>query len=263
MFIDAHCHLEKKYYGEDVAQVIARARDKGVGAFVAVGASDVAHGVHEAVALAEAYPYVYVAAGVHPHDAGLATEADVQAIERWMSHPKVVALGEVGLDYFYDNAPREAQRVLFKSFLQMAKRCEKPLMLHIRDAHEDAFALIDEVGLPACGGVVHCFTRGPDLAERYVKRGFKLSIPGVLTFKNAVAVQETVQAFDLSVFLLETDAPYLAPAPHRGKQNEPAFVVHTAEAMAALKGVSVQEVAQRTTANAVKLFNLEGVLYSD
>jgi TatD DNase family protein len=259
MFIDAHCHLEKKYYGTDLPQVISRARAQGVAAMVAVGASDVAKGIAEAAALAEEYPFIYVAGGIHPHDAALATEADVAEVERWMAHPKVVALGEVGLDYFYESAPRDVQKALFKSFLQMAKRCNKPLMLHIRDAHEDALALIDEVGMPEALGLVHCFTRGPDLAREYVSRGFMLSIPGVLTFKNATSVQDTVREMDLDVLLLETDAPYLAPVPHRGKPNEPAYVLHTAACMAALKGVSVEEVASRTTSNAERLFKLPSV----
>lgn len=256
MFIDAHCHLEQETYGAELTAVIERAQAAGLTHFIAVGASRVTGGAHEAVALAERLPFVYASVGIHPHEAASADAASVAKIETLLAHPKVVSLGEVGLDYYYDNSPRDVQQDVFRQFLHMAKRVNKPIMLHIRDAHPDAWKLIDEVGLPPRGGVVHCFTGGPKEAQAYLERGMHLSIPGVVTFKSAENLREAITTAPLDRLMLETDCPYLAPVPHRGKRNEPAFIASTAAAVAALRGMTASELGQQTSANACRFFAL-------
>jgi TatD DNase family protein len=256
MFIDAHCHLEQETYGSELDDVIQRARDAGLSHFVAVGASRVTGGAHEAVALAERLPFVYASVGIHPHEAASATPEHMADIEELLTLPKVVSLGEVGLDYYYDNSPREQQQAIFREFLKMARRANKPIMLHIRDAHEDAWRLLDEEGLPERGGVVHCFTGGPKEAKEYLERGMHLSIPGVITFKSAENLREAVSTAPLDKLFLETDCPYLAPVPHRGKRNEPAFITATAAAVAALRDMSAADLGEQTSSNARAFFGL-------
>lgn len=256
MLIDAHCHLEVRTLGADVPVVLERARLAGVAQLVAVGSSGVAAGAAEAIALAEAHDFVFATAGIHPHEAGAARPEDLHAIERALGHPRVVACGEIGLDYHYDFSARPAQHEVFMQQLAIAKRLVKPIMLHVREAHADTLRCLDEAGISAASGVVHCFTSGPAEAEAFLARGLYLSIPGVVTFKNAAALQEAVRQAPLDRLLVETDSPYLAPVPHRGKRNEPAWVVHTAQKVAELRGVTFEEVAAATTANARRLFGL-------
>lgn len=256
MYIDAHCHLEVGTYGEELDAVIDRAFAAGFSHLVAVGASRVADGADEAVALATRYPQIYATAGIHPHEAQQATEADVEKVARHLAHPKVVALGEVGLDFYYDNSPRARQRALLERFLGLACEHDIPVMLHIRDAHAEAMAALDAVGVPARGGVVHCFTAGVAEARGYLARGLHLSIPGVVTFKKAENLREAIQQVPSDRLLLETDCPYLAPVPYRGKRNEPAYMVATAAAVGALKGISGPEMGDLAAANTKRLFGL-------
>ncbi len=257
MYIDAHCHLEVETYGEELGEVIKRAEQAGLSHFVAVGASRVAEGAQEVVQLAEAHANIYCAVGIHPHDAaGANTKAEAQ-IGGLLPHPKVVALGEIGLDYYYDNSPRPEQRAVFARLLAVARDYPKPVMLHVREAHEDAWAILDEVGLPAVGGVVHCFTGGPREAEEYLRRGMYLSIPGVVTFKSADALREAVRHAPLERLLLETDCPYLAPVPFRGKRNEPAYLVATAAAVGAERGIPGEQMGEIARANTARLFGFQ------
>jgi TatD DNase family protein len=258
MLIDAHCHIEKEYYGDDVGGVIERALAAGVVKMVAVGASRVLEGAREAIALADSYDMIYATAGIHPHEAQHATEEAFKTIESMLDHPKIVALGEVGLDYYYDNSPRDVQRAVFKRFLEMGKKSDRPIMLHIRErqAHEDCWRMVDEIGLGPKGGVVHCFSAGPEEARAYLERGFKLSIPGIVTFKKASDLRQAVIETPLEELMLETDAPYLAPVPHRGKTNEPSFLTHTAACVAQLKGVSVEEIGRVTSRTASAFYGL-------
>jgi TatD DNase family protein len=256
MFIDAHCHLERCYYGDAVDAVVERALARGLTHFIAVGASGVTAGAEEAVALAGRLPQVFASVGIHPHEAQAADAPAMQTIARLLEAPRVVALGEVGLDYYYDHSPREVQRRVFAEFLQMAAKYDKPVMLHVRDAHEDCWRILDEVGLPPRGGVVHCFTGGPREAEAYLSRGMYLSIPGVVTFKTAEALREAVRQTPLDRLMLETDCPYLAPVPHRGKQNEPAFLLDTAEAVAKLLDMPLEVLGRHTHANTVRFYGL-------
>jgi TatD DNase family protein len=256
VYIDAHCHLETATYGEELSAVIARAMDAGVSHFIAVGASCVLTGAEEAIALASRVPQVFATCGVHPHDAGLVTPSVVATLESLLHAPKVVALGEVGLDYYYDNVPRADQRSFFEETLRMANRVDLPIMLHIRDAHEDCLNILDQIGVPSAGGVIHCFTAGPQEAEAYLARGFFLSIPGVVTFKTAVSLREAVQMIPEDRILLETDCPYLAPVPYRGKRNEPSYLPATAAAIGALRGTTGKDVGMAASANTKRLFRL-------
>ncbi len=262
MYIDAHCHLEEATYAEELPDVIARALEAGLSHFIAVGASGVLAGAHEAIALASRVPQVFATCGVHPHDAGSVTPSVVETLESLLRAPKVVALGEVGLDYYYDNAPRAQQRAFFEETLRMADRVELPIMLHIRDAHEDCLHILDHIGVPSAGGVVHCFTAGPKEAEAYLARGFFLSIPGVVTFKTAELLREAVQMMPEDRILLETDCPYLAPVPYRGKRNEPSYLPATAAAVGMLRGTTGMHVGMAASANTKRLFRLPCIMTS-
>jgi TatD DNase family protein len=254
--IDAHCHLERATYGDELPDVLGRARAAGVEAFIAVGASGITRGADEAAALAQAHDDVYASVGIHPCEVHEASDADMAHIERLLGHPRVVSLGEVGLDYYHDASTAPVQKARFGEFVAMAKRTRRVLMLHIRDAHDDCLALLDAHGVPEAGAMIHCFTAGPDVARAYLERGLYLSIPGVVTFKNAVALQEAVPHIPAGRLLLETDCPYLTPVPHRGKRNEPALVRHTGEAVAALRQVPYAELARGCANNARTLFGL-------
>jgi TatD DNase family protein len=255
--IDAHCHLEQGYYGSELPQVMARAQSVGVRTMVAVGASGVLNGAREATVLCAAHDTVYAAIGIHPCEVHQATDTDMQALEALiMASPKVVALGEVGLDYYHDASTKTVQLERFREFVAMATRTRRPLMLHIRDAHDDCLSLLDACGVPPQGAMIHCFTAGPKTAQAYLARGLYLSIPGVVTFKNAKDLQAAIPMIPQDRLLIETDSPYLTPVPHRGKQNEPAYVRHTAQAVAQLRQESFEELAWSTTRNACRFFGL-------
>jgi TatD DNase family protein len=253
-FIDAHCHLEQGTYGEALPEVMARAQQAGLSHLVAVGASRVTAGAHEALALAQAHDHVYAAVGIHPYEAGEADVAAMAEIDAMLAHPKAVSLGEVGLDYYQGPAPHSVQRQVFEAFLRMAQQHNKPIMLHIREAHADAWACIDRAGLPDTKGVVHCFTAGPQEAKEYLARGMYLSIPGVVTFKNAQTLREALPHIPLDRLLLETDSPYLAPVPYRGRRNEPSFLPATAQAVADVLGMPLARLASHCHANTRRLF---------
>lgn len=260
MYLDAHCHLERHTYGEELEAVIERAFDAGLTHIIAVGATRVVEGAHEAVALAGTDPRIFATAGVHPHDVGKATDADFAVVKEYLNHPRVVSLGEIGLDYHYDYAPKDVQIRRFEEQLGLAREANLPVMLHTREAHEDTIACLDRVGLPERGGVVHCFTGTPDQANAYLSRGMYLSIPGVVTFKgkSAAPLRDAIRdVIPTERLFIETDSPFLAPVPYRGKRNEPAYVVETAGKVAELKGMDRAELGARTRANAIAFFALE------
>lgn len=256
--IDSHCHLEEQTYHDELPQVLERARAVGMRAFIAVGAGNVLAGAHEAVALAAREPDVYASVGIHPCDVHLASDADMEKNAELLRADKVVSLGEVGLDYYHDASTHLVQKARFGEFVAMAKNAGKPLMLHIRDAHDDCLALLDAHGVPPKGAMIHCFTAGPEVAQAYLARGLYLSIPGVVTFKNAQALRDAVPGIPADRLLVETDSPYLTPVPHRGKRNEPALVQHTVAAVAALRHVEAAVIAAQTAANARTFFALPG-----
>jgi TatD DNase family protein len=261
MFIDSHAHIEGDEFDGDRDLVISRAHDVGVDIIVDIGNGDLAGDSHSAaIALAELYPFIYTTVGVHPHEASLyGPEVEANLLDL-SSHPKVIAWGEVGLDYHYDNSPREVQRQVFQRQLLLARDRKLPVSIHTREAEDDTIALLTEVWSGSgLDGVIHCFTGTRLLAEQALEIGFYISFSGVLTFKNADELRNTAKQVPLNRLLIETDSPFLAPAPHRGERNEPAYVVETARALANLHGVSLDEIGRITSENFRRLFRtIEG-----
>lgn len=248
--IDSHCHLDGKAFDADRDEVIARARAAGVETLVAIGSGDGPPDLEAGIRLAEAYPFVYATAGVHPHEASKADEATWLELASLTAHPKVVAVGEIGLDYHYDFSPPETQRAVFQRQLELAREAGKPVVIHTREAWEDTFAMLREHWAGAGpGGIMHCFSGGPREAEEALALGFHISFSGIVTYPKAVDVQEAARMTPLDRLLVETDAPYLAPVPYRGKRNEPSYVVHTARRLAELRGEEFDGLAAATSEN--------------
>jgi TatD DNase family protein len=248
--IDSHCHLDGKTFAADLDAVIGRARAAGVETLVAVGTGDGPPDLEAGVRLAEAYPFIYATAGVHPHDASKATEETWPELLALSGHPKVVALGEIGLDYHYNFSPPETQRAVFARQLEIAREAGLPVVIHTREAWADTVELIRRhYGDARAGGVFHCFSSGPREAEEAVAMGFHVSFSGIVTFPRAQEVQEAARVVPDERLLVETDAPYLAPVPYRGKRNEPGWVTYTAAALGVLRGVTAEEIAVVTSAN--------------
>jgi TatD DNase family protein len=253
--IDTHCHLDFPDFAAELDQVVARARAAGVGRLVTIS-TRVAR-FPSVLALAERYDDVFCTVGTHPHNAGEPGEDGVPAeeIARLAQHPKVVGIGEAGLDYHYDKSPREAQARGLRAHIAAARMTGLPIVIHAREADADMAAILeDEHRNGSFPGVLHCFSSGAELARRGLALGLYLSFSGILTFKNAREIQEIARDAPEGRILVETDAPYLAPAPYRGKRNEPAYVVETARMLAGLRGVGLDEIAALTTANAQRLF---------
>ncbi len=254
-FFDSHAHVDSEKFDADRDEVIARARASGVTRVAAIGQWRDPGDFGGALELAATYPDHFVATlGIHPHEVARVPDEDWADLERLAGLPEVVAVGEIGLDYHYDHSPREEQRHWFRHQLALAERLGKPVVIHTREADDDTVAILRDASVG--NGVIHCFTGGPERARTYLDMGLLLSIPGVVTFKNAEPLREAVRAAPLDRLLIETDCPYLAPIPHRGKRNEPSFVKLVAEAIAALKGLPVEEVAAATTANARRFFGV-------
>jgi TatD DNase family protein len=259
MFVDSHAHIDGEEFDADRGEVLARARAAGVGAILNVGTGDPRSGsLERAVEVAGQYENVFAAAGVHPHDARLydgAAEERLLRIAR--GGGRVVAWGEIGLDYHYDNSPREAQREVFRHQLALAGDVGLPVIIHSREADEDTVEILADAwaGSPRAG-VMHCFGGGAWMAERVVELGLFVSFAGNVTFKKAEGLREVARMVPLERLLVETDCPYLAPVPHRGRRNEPAYVAETARFLADLKGVPLEEFARATTANFERLFGV-------
>jgi TatD DNase family protein len=253
--IDSHCHLDGAYYGEDRAAVLGRARQAGVTAFICVGVGRGTAAAEEATAIAAAEPDVFATIGVHPHDTAEVTEEHWATFERLARAPRVVGIGETGLDYHYEHAPRGVQQVAYRRSIALAQAAGLPVVSHVRDAHADAAEVLGEAG-GGRGGVIHCFTGGVAEARVYLDLGQHLSFSGIVTFKNAGNIREAAAFAPADRILVETDAPYLAPVPHRGGRNEPAFIVETLKVVAGLRGVAVDELDAATSDNARKLFHL-------
>ena len=248
--IDSHCHLDSEQFEEDREAVIERALAAGVEHMVAIGSGDGPPDLEAGIRLADRYPSFYATIGVHPHDAAKATPETYRRLEELAAHPKVVAFGEMGLDYHYDHSPRDVQRDVFVEQMRIARDARLPITIHTRSAWEDTMALLREHWAPAgCGGIIHCFSEGPREAEQALALGFHISFAGIVTFPKALGVQEAARITPAGRLLIETDAPYLAPVPKRGKRNEPAYVVETARKLAELRGVSIEEIAQITADN--------------
>ncbi len=245
--IDSHCHLDSKEFDTDRDEVIARALEAGVKKMVAIGTGDGPPDLEAGIRVAEKYPCFYATVGIHPHDASKADAASFQTLAKLAKHPKVVAIGEIGLDYHYDFSPREVQKSVFVEQMRIASDAGKPIVIHTREAWDDTIALIREHWRG--GGIMHCFSGGPEEARQALGLGFHLSFGGIVTFPKATNIQEAAKIAPADRILIETDAPYLAPVPKRGKRNEPAFIVETAKKLAALRGESFESIVQTTTAN--------------
>jgi TatD DNase family protein len=254
MLIDSHAHIQGKEYAGEAADVIARARAAGVEKIIAVGGAGDMSSNTEAVALADSFPNIYATVGMHPHDAKDVGADELRALRELTSHPKVIAVGETGLDYYYNHSPHEVQRRVFAQFIGMARETGLPIVVHERDAAQEAAELLRSEGARELHGVIHCFTGNYEAACDYLDLGFYLSFTGIITFKNAEPLRDVVRKVPLERMLVETDSPFLTPMPHRGKRNEPAFVRLVAETVAKVKGISLEEVAERTSQNVQDLF---------
>jgi TatD DNase family protein len=254
MLIDSHAHIQGKEYADEREAVIARAREAGVEKIIAVGGAGDMSSNTEATALADAFPNVYATVGMHPHDAKDVGAEDLARLKELTAHPKVVAVGETGLDYYYSHSPHDVQRRVFGQFIQMARETDLPIVVHERDAAQEAAELLRKEGSGKLRGVIHCFTGNYEAACAYLDLGFYLSFTGIITFKNAEPLREVVRKVPLERMLVETDSPYLTPVPHRGKRNEPAYVRFVAETIAKVKGIGVESAAETTTRNVQDLF---------
>lgn len=251
MMIDTHIHLDAEAFGQDLDAVVGRALEAGVGRMITIG-TDV-NSSRKAVEIAENFECVFASVGIHPHDAAKAGSGDLGEIRILTDHPKVVGMGEIGLDYYYDFSPRETQQSLFVAQLQMAARLNLPVVVHVREAMTDAMKCISDAGEGPWTGVFHCFGGSAEDVPAVLEAGFHISFTGVITFKN-FSRTDAVRAVPLNRLLLETDAPFMTPVPHRGKRNEPLYLRHTAERLAEIHAVSTDLLAETTTKNALALF---------
>jgi TatD DNase family protein len=254
--IDSHCHLDEPRFAVDCDAVITRAVAAGVRRMITIGASDEMQANIDAIALAHRYAEVFATVGIHPHAACLVSPAILEEIARLAHARKVVAIGETGLDYYYDNSPRPAQQEAFRQFIGLARRLDLPLVVHLRDAYDDALAILREEHAAEVGGVIHCFSGDRVVARAFLDLGFDLSFSGIVTFKNADELRLVAAMVPPDRFLVETDAPFLAPVPRRGKRNEPAYVVLTTAAVAAVRQELLPETARLAQANTERRFRL-------
>jgi len=250
--IDSHCHLDMEAFDSDRDACVERAISAGVSRMITIGTGSGIKGAYNAIELAERHQSVWATVGVHPHCAG--SEYDINELRQLAKHPKVVGIGETGLDFYRDWAPVDRQYETFKAQIALAKEVKKPLVIHSRNAGEECYKVLIDNNAADVGGVFHCFAENAEFAARLWDIGFYVSFPGLLTFKKAQEVRDICKAIPLEQILIETDAPFLAPEPHRGKRCEPAFVVETAKRLAEIKGLSLEEVAAITTATTLKLF---------
>lgn len=261
MFIDSHAHLDMPNYDADRAEVIARARAAGVEMMLEIAGSDVGKGSLEpGLKLAEEHSFIYAAVGLHPHEASLYDDTLEQTLLAFSHRPKVIGWGEIGLDYYYDNSPRDVQQRVFRRQLELALERRVPVIIHTRDAEDDTIAILRESwaegGGLEIGGIIHCFTGTQKLADAALEMGFHISFSGVVTFKTAEELRAVARSVPMERLLIETDCPFLSPIPHRGKRNEPAFVIETARKLAELKGTGVEEIGRITSGNFRRLFKL-------
>ena len=258
MLVDSHCHLDFKDFAGELDAVVARAREAGIGRMLTICTRP--SELERNLAIAGRFDDVWCAVGVHPHNAASEAPATVAGLAEIARHPKVVGIGESGLDYHYDHSPRERQQESFRTHARAARETGLPLIVHTRSADDDTIRILAEEGAGEGGdkplrGVIHCFSSGRELAEKAVGMGFYVSLSGILTFNRSDDIRDIVRDLPLDRLLVETDSPYLAPVPRRGKRNEPAFVAHTAARLAEVKGIGTAEAAARTTANFFTLFD--------
>src|SRR6266568_1494716 len=263
MFVDSHAHLDGPRFDSDREQVIARAQEVGIANILAVGTGDGPGTLDCAVKLADQYEFLYATIGIHPHEAKLATEADFGQLDQLSGNPKVIAWGEIGLDYYYDHSPREIQQTVFVQQMELARARKLPIVIHCRPsensdtAWEDCLVLIEQYWKPSgLGGILHCFTSTWAHAKRALDMGFMISFAGNLTFPKAKQIRDSAKQVPMERMLIETDSPFLAPMPNRGKRNEPAFVVEVARQIGELHGLLTEEVGGQTAQNFYQFFSL-------
>ncbi|CEN80622.1 TatD family hydrolase [Paraclostridium sordellii] len=256
MLFDSHAHLNDERFDEDREELINSLKAKGVDLVLNPGAC--IETSKSSVELANKYDFIYAAVGVHPHDVGEMTEDDIETLRKLaLENEKVKAIGEIGLDYYYDNSPREIQKEWFKRQIELANELNLPIIIHDRDAHGDTFEIIKNTKSPEIGCVLHCYSGNVELAKEYVKMGCYISIPGTVTFKNNKKTREVAKEIPLEYLLIETDSPYMAPEPHRGKRNDPSLVQFVADKIAQEKGISYEQVCEATKENAKRFFNIK------
>jgi TatD DNase family protein len=256
VLIDSHAHIQGKEFSGEVEAVIGRAHAAGVEKIIAVGGAGQMSSNTDAIALADSFSDVYATVGMHPHDAKDVGADELQVLRELTTHPKVIAVGETGLDYYYEHSPRDLQRRVFGQFIHMARNTGLPIVVHERDAAQEAAELLRTEGAGKLSGVIHCFTGNYEAACAYLDLGFYLSFTGIITFKNAESLRDVVRKVPLKHMLVETDSPFLTPVPHRGKRNEPAYVRFVAETVATLKGLPLETVGQVTSGNVHALFGI-------
>jgi len=254
--IDSHAHIQGNEYAQDLSAVLERAREAGVQKIIVIGGAGPLSSNEAALRLAHSYPALFATIGMHPHDAKDVGEEDFLHLRELLEDSKVVAVGETGLDFYYDHSPRSVQMELFYRFIQMARETGLPLVVHNRQADREVAELLRREGKGEIRGVIHCFTGDYRSAKEFLDLGFHLSFTGIITFKNAGPLRDVVGKLPLDRILVETDSPHLAPVPHRGKRNEPAYVRIVADTVASVRGLSIAEVAQATSSNAQKLFGI-------
>lgn len=254
MLFDSHAHLDASRFKNDLPEVLDRAKQAGVELIMNPGADY--ESSMNAVKLADSYDFIYAAVGIHPHDADSLDDMMLALIKKMAKHPKVKAIGEIGLDYHYDHSPRDVQRFWFRKQLQLAKELNLPVIIHDREANQDVFDILREENAFETGVLLHCYSGSAELARQYVKLGAYISIAGPVTFKNARKTVEVVEAIDIDRLLIETDSPYLTPHPYRGKRNESAYVEHVARKIAEIKNMSYEAVCEATMNNAKKYFKI-------
>jgi len=254
MFVDSHAHLDDARFDEDREAIIQRAWDAGVRRILTIGNGSGPDGMGCGIPIAEKYDWIFTSVGVHPHDAAKFEDRHMELMEELASHPRVLAIGETGLDYHYDNSPRDVQRAVFRRQLELAVKLDLPVIVHTREADDDAIDILRQTAPRK--GVLHCFTSGDALADFAVENGFMISFSGIVTFPNARRLADIARRIPFDQVLVETDCPYLAPVPHRGRRNEPAFVADTARFVAAARAVSIETLAAETCANFARLFSV-------
>ena len=257
LLVDSHAHLDGSQYNSDRDETIQRAHDNGISHILTIGCDMESSAA--SVALATKHPNIYAAVGVHPHDAEEIEQETLQQLEKLLARPKVVALGEIGLDFYRDRSPRDVQREAFRQQIRLAKKIGKPIIVHDRDAHDEVLQILGEENAAEVGGVLHCFSGDISMAKKCLEMGFYLSFPGTITYPKNEAAREVVRAVPIDKMLVETDCPYLSPQKFRGKRNEPAYVRYTAEKVAEIKGLTIEDVVRVTSRNCFDLFGFGDV----
>ena len=255
MLVDTHAHLNDEQFVEDREQVIARAKENGIETIINIGFNK--ETILSTMELIEQYDFIYGAVGWHPNDAHTMTEDDLHWIEELTAHPKIVAIGEIGLDYYWDFAPKDIQQDIFRKQIRLAKKVKLPIIIHNRDAHQDVLSILAEEGANEVGGIMHSFSGSTEMAQQCIDLGFYISFSGPVTFKNAKKPKEVAANIPLNRILVETDAPYLTPEPYRGKRNESSYVKYVAAKIAELREMDVEELQQITTENAKRILKFD------